>query len=194
MMQTFFMMMLFFCVAVGTVPVAFGDYYQYTDTKGAAHISNKLDSVPQKYRSRVKVTSDEALSKQDLGARKQPPQSAPAQEESSAAKEEVAPSPAHAPEGKFATFSARYAWFQPLVYLVAIMVAFLVVIKLTALVPSGLLSKLIYLSFFMGVFVFLYKAYVENVVESTTAVKEKAITMMKKSNVRETPVPGEANR
>ena len=183
-------LVLFFWVTSGSVPVALADYYKYTDSSGSINITNKLDSVPQKYRARAKVIKDDTLSKQDPGARKQQPE--PAQEEADAPREVAAPQPAPAPQGKFAELAARYVWFKPLCYLAAFMAAFVVVIKLASLVPSGQLSKLIYLSFFLGVFVFLYKAYVEHVVADSLAVKEKAVNMMKKSVVREVPLPGEA--
>jgi hypothetical protein len=150
-------------------------------------MTNKLDTVPQKYRSRVKVIREETLSKQDPGARKQ--QAEPAQEESSTPVAAVVPAQAPAPQGKLAQLSARYIWFEPLLYLAGFFVALLVVIKLTSLVPSAALSKLIYLSFFLGVGVFLYQAYVKHVVEESLAVKEKAVNMVKKT--REIQVPGE---
>jgi len=61
-----------------------------------------------------------------------------------------------------------------------------------SLVPSPQLSKLIYLSFFIGVFVFLYQAYIQHVVADSLAVKNKAVDMMKKANQREIVLPGEA--
>ena len=179
-------LMLLFAVTLGIVPVALADYYKYTDASGAVNISNKLESVPQKYRSHLKVIKDETLSKQDTGARKEQ-QPEPAQEESSMSKETAAPAPALAPQGKIAELSARFIWFKPLLYVGAILAAFLVVLKLASVVPSPQLSKLIYLSFFIGVFTFLYKAYVEHVVADSLAVKQKAVTMMKKTNVRELP-------
>jgi len=183
--------MLFLCLTAASIPVAWADYYRYTDASGAVNITNKLDSVPQKYRSKVKVISDAALSKQDPGAGKvQPPE--PAQEETLQPNAAVAPEPATAPQGKIAELSERFVWFQPLLYLAGILAAFLVVIKVASLVPSAQLSKLIYLSFFIGVFVFLYKAYVEHVVADSLAVKEKAVSMVKKSSVREIPLPDEA--
>ena len=188
MTRKFLQMMLFFSLTAGFLLGALADYYKYTDASGAVTITNKLDSVPQKYRSRLKVIKDDALSKQDPGAGKQL-QSEPAREESNAPQEAAAPAPAA--QGKFTELSARYVWFTPLLYLAGILAAFLGVVKLASLVPSGQLSKLIYLSFFLGVFVFLYQAYVAHVVKDSLAVKEKAVAVMKKSMVREAPLPGE---
>ena len=184
-------LMLLCCLAAAWVPAALADYYKYTDSGRTVNISNSLETVPQKYRSRVKVIRDETLTKQDLGARKLPPPAAAAQEESNPPGATAAAA-APAPQGKFAQLSGRYSWFKPLLYLAGVLAGFLVVVKVAALVPSAALSKLIYLSFFLGVFVFLYQAYVTHVVEDSLAVKEKAIIMMKKSSLREIPLPGEA--
>ena len=185
-------MMLLLCLTAGSVPAALADYYTYTDSSGSVNMTNKLDSVPQKYRSRVKVIKDETLSKKDTGARRQQPE--PVQEESSMPKEAAAPAPA-APQGKIAELSARHVWFKPLLYVAGILAGLLVVIKVAAIVPSPQLSKLIYISFFLGVFVILYKAYVEHVVADSLAVKEKTIKMMQKANARGLPpddaLPGE---
>ena len=190
MTRTFLLLPVLFCVTLGSVPTALADYYKYTDASGGVNITNKLDAVPQKYRSRVKVITDDTLTKKDTGARKAQPaagqeESSTSQAGASASSPAVAPVPA--PEGKFAQFSARHAWFTPLLYLAGIFVLLLAVIKLASVVPSPQLSKMIYLSFFIGVSVFLYKAYVEHVVADSLAVKEKAVTMMKKSVVRELP-------
>jgi hypothetical protein len=170
-------------------PVASADFYKYTDSSGAVNITNTLEAVPQKYRSRVKVVRDETLKKQDPGAQKQQaPQ--PAAEES--AVPQAVPEPAPVPQGRFAELSERYTWFKPLVYVAGIIAAFLAVIKVASMVPSPQLSKLIYLSFFIGVFVFLYQAYIQHVVADSLAVKNKAVDMMKKANQREIALPGEA--
>lgn len=194
MPKRFLQLVLFFCLMAGSVPIALADYYRYTDAGGAVNITNKLDTVPEKYRSSVKVIRDETLSKQDPGARKQQPEATP--EESGLAKETAAPAtaavPAAAPQGKLAELSARFIWFKPLLFLGAILAAFLVVIKISSLVPPGPLSKLIYLTYFFGVGVFLYQAYIEHVVADSLAVKEKAVNMMKKSSQRELPLSEEA--
>jgi hypothetical protein len=194
MPRIFLQLALFFSLTAGAVPAALADYYKYTDEGGAVSITNKLDSVPQKYRSRVKIISEGELAKKDQGGQKrqpaEPDASTPGEAAAPAATTAAAPAPAS--QGKFAELSARFIWFKPLLYLVGVIAAFIAVVKLSSLVPSPQLSKLIYLSFFLGVFVFLYKAYVTHVVEDSLAVKEKAVNMMKKSMVREVPLPGEA--
>jgi hypothetical protein len=187
MTRNLLLLPMLFCLTLVSAPAAMADYYKYTDAAGGVNITNKLDAVPQKYRSRVKVITDDTLTKKDTGARKALP--AAGQEESGTPTEAAAPAVAAAPApgGKFAQFSARHVWFTPLLYLAGIFALLLAVIKLASVVPSPQLSKMIYLSFFIGVSVFLYKAYVEHVVADSLAVKEKAVTMMKKSMVREPP-------
>lgn len=162
------------------------DYYKYTDSKGVVTITNKLESVPARYRSKMKVVREAPV--------KQAPVAAPAPEPVSqtTAAEPVAGVPAASeaePAGKFAELCSRYVWFRPLAYIVGIVAIWLVICKVTTLLPSPLLSKVIYISFFMGVMVFMYKAYVEHVVASTKKIKDSAVTMMKKSTQREEMVP-----
>lgn len=187
MPRFFFPITLLIALIAGSAAVAQADYYQYTDAGGAVNITNQLESVPKKYRTKVKVIKDEELTRKDAGARKQ--QAAPEQETAAPA-EAVAPAPA-APQGKIAELSARFPWFKPLLYLAGVFAAFLVVLKVASAVSSALFSRLIYLCFFLGVFVLLYKAYTEHLVADTMAVKEKAVNMMKKATVREAPLPGE---
>lgn len=170
------------------VPEALADYYKYTDSQGMISITNKLDSVPAKYRSTMKVVREEP--KKDAGAGKgaqQPERYEPIVVEATAPEQADAAVPAQAPVGKFAELSARFVWFKPLAYLTGFLALFVAIVKVTSLVPSPLLSKMIYLGFFLGVFVFVYQAYVAHVVESSLKIKENAASMMKKSTVRELP-------
>jgi hypothetical protein len=191
MTGTLLKLLLSFCLIAGCAPVALADYYKYTDANGTVNISNTLESVPQKYRARMKLIREETLTKQDQGARKQAAPEA-GREESGAPQgvPAAAPAPAPAPQGTFAALSA-HAWFKPLLYVAGFFAGLMAVIKLTSVIPSALLSKLIYLSFFIGVFVLMYKAYIEHVVADSLAVKDKAVTMMKKASEREIPLPGE---
>jgi len=179
---------LVFWVTLGGVSLAMAEYYKYADSTGVVNITNNLDSVPQKYRARVKVITDESLSRKDHGATKRQM----AMQQESDAPQEATATQVPAPKGKLAELSAHHAWFKPLLFVAATLGGFLVVIKVASAVPSAQLSKLIYLSFFLGVFVLLYKGYMDQVVADTIAVKQKAINIMKKSNVREIPLPGEA--
>ena len=178
-----------FCLNCVVPSDLFADYYKYTDRHGVVSITNKLDSVPAKYRSTMKVVREDP--KPAPGVAAQVPAAQPAEaavpEQAANASPEPTPSP-----GKFAELSSRHAWFKPLVFVAGFLALFVAIIKLTSQISSPLLSRLIYLSFFFGVFVFLYKSYVAHVVESTTKIKANATAIMKNSMQREAPVlPGE---
>lgn len=186
MKKTEFLMVLLCLLwmsAFARIPLSFADMYQYTDSRGVVNMTNELKSVPQKYRANMTVIR-EAPKKKEPAKQTQEQEQEASQTADPAAD---AAAPAQAPQGRFAELSARFVWFKPLVYLVAIVAALLAVIKVTSQLSSPHLSKVIYLAFFMGVFVFLYKAYVSHMVDSTLKIKEKAVIMMKKSSVREAP-------
>jgi len=171
---------------IASVSAANADFYRYTDANGTVNITNSLNAVPQKYRAHVKVVKEDKPSSQDKGAA-----GVESATQAEPAAQAAIPEPAREPKGGFAGLCERFPWLRPLAYLAGILAAFLVVMRVASAVSSAHLSKLIYLSFFLGVFVLLYKAYVDHVVADTLAVKEKAVTMMKKSVVREAPLPGE---
>lgn len=181
MRRNVFWMLLFSFIAICALtrtPVAFANLYTYTDSSGVVNMTNDLKSVPKKYRASMKVEREAPKPKQV---------EQPVQSYEPAASETTAAPPAQAPAGKFAELSARFSWFKPLVYLFGIFAALLLVIKVTSQLSSPHLSKVIYLSFFLGVSVFLYKSYVTHVVESSLKIKEQTVEMMKKSSQRELP-------
>lgn len=164
------------------------DYYKYTDGHGVVNISNNLGSVPAKYRTKMKVVREEPKKEQLQAAEVQAPG---AQAEAAASGREQASVAASEskPESRVAEIFSRFPWLKPLAYIAGIVALFVVIVNLTSKLSSPHLSKVIYLSFFLGVMVFLYKNYVEHVVASTTKVKDAAISMMKKSSNRELPMP-----
>ncbi|QWV94361.1 hypothetical protein KP004_04015 [Geomonas oryzisoli] len=157
------------------------DYYNYTDNRGVVHMTNKLQAVPAKYRATMRVTREEPK-KQTAAQAPEATEQAPASQ--SLQQEAPAPQP-----GGFAQLTSRHAWLKPLLIVAVIVGLFVAVCKLTTLIPSPMLSRVIYISFFVGVMVFLYKTYVDYMVESSMKIKDRAITMMKKSSNREFPDP-----
>lgn len=170
-------------LVVGALPSRLlADIYSYTDNRGVVHMTNKLGSVPAKYRSTMRVTREEP--------KKQPAAQAPEASPQAAASQAL---PQEAPEpqpGRFAQLASRYVWLKPLLAVGAIVGLFVAVTKLASLLSSPMLSRVIYISFFVGVMVFLYKTYVDYMVESSMRIKERAVTMMKKSTNRELPSLG----
>ena len=157
------------------------DYYTYTDNRGAVHMTNKLQAVPAKFRATMKVTREDpkkqpAVQAQD--AAQSPPDNQTVQQEA----------PAVQP-GRFAQLASRHVWLKPLLGVAVIVALFAVACKLATLLSSPMLSRVIYISFFVGGMVFLYKTYVDYMVESSMKIKERAVTMMKKSSNRELPDP-----
>jgi hypothetical protein len=188
---------LFLVVACFLLPdgtrSAYADYYKYTDKTGAVCITNTPDSVPPKYRATMKVIREETLEKKDRGSRIETPRRvAPAPASPGAAEERKQAAPA-APASTFGRLSARFSWFKPVIVVCAILCTFLVVRKLSATLPSALFARLIYLAFFLGVFVFVFKSYADHLSNSYFTVKTKFIALFEKANRREVPdtVPGE---
>jgi len=178
-----------FCLNLAAPSRLLADYYQYKDSRGVISMTNKLESVPAKYRSSMKVIHEEpkkAPAKADEAAPQAAEAASPATDQSAAA----TPA-AEAPSGKFAELCARFPWLKPLLYIAGFFAALVAVFKVTSHIPSPLLSRLILLSFFVAVFVFMYKSYVEYMVNSSVEIKAKAVNMMKKSGTREQPLPGE---
>lgn len=188
---------LFFLIAA--VPVH-ADFYKYTDNTGAVCISNTLDAVPKQYRSTMKIVRDDSLEKKDPGARRASAAAAPVSSvqtqqaapllpssgslPSAPQQKELAPdTPSRAPGGA----PASQPWRLPLMYGGAIVVIFFIIRKLAASLPSQLLTRVIYLAFFLGVFVFGYKFYAEQVVSGYFTAKTRILALFEKANRREAP-------
>jgi len=162
--------------------------YQYTDDSGTVVMTNKKSEVPAKSRSGMKVIKEDTEKK----AQKAPvPQHDPVEEAASQPQpqpQSQAAAPAAVPEGRFAQLCTEYPWLRPVAYLAAFFAAFLLVVKLTALLPSPQMAKAIYLLFFLGVGVFIYKSYVDHVAQSFTEVKSDAKKIVEKTNQRPDPM------
>ncbi|GFO65400.1 DUF4124 domain-containing protein [Geomonas paludis] len=174
--------LLFLALIAGALPSRLlADYYNYTDNRGVVHMTNKLQAVPAKYRATMKVTREEPKKQPAAQA-----QEATGQAPGTQAVQQEAPAPQ---PGGFAQLAARHAWLKPLLVVAAIVALFVAVCKVASMLTSPMLSRVIYISFFVGVMVFLYKTYVDYMVESSMKIKERAVTMMKKSSNRELPDP-----
>ncbi|HEY6871086.1 MAG TPA: hypothetical protein VI298_00030 [Geobacteraceae bacterium] len=183
------------CVVVALLAClgdARADYYKYTDKGGAVCITNNLDAVPRKYRATMKVIREETLDKKGRGADREggaagaaPPETA------SQAQEQNNVAPAGEPTSAYGRLAARFPWFKPLLFVGAALAVFILVTKLSSVLPSPLLSRVIYLAFFLGLFVIVYKSYADHVTESYFTIKTKVLAMFEKANRREMPEPGE---
>lgn len=182
-----FFSILFCLLCLGSflaVSDALADYYKYTDSHGVVSITNKLESVPAKYRSTMKVIKEDAPAKKEPGAQRQEEAVAPEQ-----APQPSAEAPAPGTYGKFEELSGRFPWFKPLIYLAVIVALFTAVTKITTLISSRLLSKVIYIVFSLSVFLFLFKTYSAHVVESSQKLKQDAVSAVKKTREVKDPLP-----
>lgn len=161
------------------------DYYKYTDNRGVVNMTNKLENVPAKYRSTMKVVREEKKKAPAAGLQST---TGAEQQAAPALEQQAVPEPEPKPESSFSRLCGRFVWLKPLLYVLGGVALFAVVIKVASQL-GPMLSKVIYLSFFLGVFVFLYKAYAEYVVTSSAKIKENAVSIMKKSSNRELPAP-----
>ncbi|WP_129126691.1 DUF4124 domain-containing protein [Geomonas oryzae] len=172
------------CLSCALPSRLLADYYRYTDSRGIVHMTNRLDSVPQKFRASMRVIREEPK-KEAAG------QAAPALDSAS----ESVSAPQEASEqkqGLFAQLASRHVWVKPLAVVAAITLLFLAVLKLASWLSSPMLSRVIYISFFAGVMVFLYKSYVTYLVDGSMKLKDRAVIMMKKASNREVPEGGGA--
>lgn len=179
--------------AIGTFTAAFApevwaDFYQYTDGSGVVSITNKLDGVPKKYRSTMKVVREEPAAKKVV--RSEPVQTEPVSIETTS--QSVAPANL---AGRFDELGNRFPWFKPAVYLAVIVAIFTLITKVTVLLPSRLLGRVIYLAFTVGVLAFIYKSYSAHVVETTQKLKGEAEAVARKAAARqEATKAGEAEK
>lgn len=173
------LLLLPFMLVFEAVHKASADYYKYKDASGTVCITNKLQSVPPRYRATMQVIRDDTAGKEPA-AHNQPEPSQPAVEPTSQKPAQESPA-----EGRFGQLSARYPWFKPLAIIGGILAGFVVVTKLAGLLPSPHLARLIYLAFFLGVFVFAYKSYADHVAEGYFSIKQKVVAMFTKANERE---------
>ena len=98
---------------------------------------------------------------------------------------EPATAPPAKTEGRFGELSDRFPGFKPLVVVAGFFTALLLVVKISSLISSPQLVRVIYLSFFLTVFVYGYKVYADHVVGSYFSVKQKVLSMFMKANERE---------
>ncbi len=182
--------LLFVFTVVRPLP-ARADYYAYTDASGAPVITNRLETVPRKYRAGMRVVKEDkpTAARKDGG---QPvtnrPVAVPAtpqpvvRQEPAAAPEPPAPP---AQTGRMGDHAKRYPWLKPVGAVAGLLVGFLAVIRIAAHLSSPQLARVLYLAFFLGVFVFAYKSYAESVVGRYFTIKTKIVSMFRKANVRQ---------
>ena len=172
------------CICLwGAWSKAGADLYKYKDGTGTVCITDKLQSVPVKYRDHLQVIRDDARSRSDQAAEPKPQPRQPAAAEPSepgSAREAALPSPAASGQP-----GGRYPWLEPLLIVCGILLALAIVAKIVKMLPSAQLGRLIYLVFFAGISVLVYKLVGEQVVNNYLDAKGKVTAMFGKSDQHE---------
>jgi hypothetical protein len=175
----------------GQTPLACADYYRYTDNKGVICITNNLNAIPPKYRSTMKVIREDKPGRLDRGSQTQTtPDGSPVVLEPATAGHARQAVTSSQSDSRFSHFMSRFPLFKLLIIIAGIVAASVIIIKLTSLIPSPQLARLINIAFFLGLFVFAYKLYAENLVGNYFSIKTKVLWIFTGANVREAPETG----
>lgn len=169
-------------------PLACADYYRYTDNKGIICITNNLNTIPPKYRSTMKVIREDKPGRLEGGSQTQTSQgrSSEALEQSAASHDRQGDTPSQS-DSQLAKFMARFPLIKLMFIIAGIVSASFIILKLTSVIPSPQLARLINIVFFLGLFVFAYKLYSDYLVGNYFTVKEKILEIFTKAKVREVP-------
>jgi hypothetical protein len=172
----------------GQTPLACADYYRYTDNKGIICITNNLDAIPPKYRSTMKVIREDKPGRLERGSQTLTPPSntSEALEQAAASHDSQAVTPSQS-DSRFMQFMARFPLIKLLIIIAGIITVSFIILKLTSLIPSPQLARLINIVFFLGLFVFTYKLYSDYLVGNYFTVKTKILEIFNKDKVREAP-------
>ena len=183
--------MLAFLSGVGvfghTLP-ACADYYKYRDNKGIICITNNLNAVPPRYRSTMKVIREDKPGRLDRGNQAQTtPGVSPVVREQAATGHDQPAATSSQSDSPFTQLLARFPLIKMLIIIAGIVAASIIIVKLTSMIPSPQLARLINIVFFLGLFVFAYKLYADNLVGNYFTIKTKVLGIFTRANVRAAP-------
>ena len=172
----------------GQIPVACAEYYRYTDNRGVICITNNLNAIPHKYRSTMRVIREEKPGLQDRERPTQTPRGGfpVIREPDGAGHDRQAAIPSQS-DSRFAQLMARFPLIKLLIIISGAIAASIIIVKLTSLIPSAQLARLIQIAFFLGLFVFAYKLYADNLVGNYFTVKTKILGLFSRAMAREAP-------
>lgn len=193
-MNSFAIIALVFLSGVGVflqAPHACADYYKYKDNKGVICITNKRNAIPPEYRSTMKVIREDTTVRQDGGSQTQTPQEGvPLVREPAAAGQARQAATTSQSDSPIAQLMARFPLIKLLIIIAGIVAASVIIMKLTSLIPSSQLARLINIVFFLGLFVFAYKLYADSLVGNYFTIKTKILGIFSRDSVREAPGTG----
>jgi hypothetical protein len=166
---------------------ACADYYKYRDNKGIICITNNLNAIPPQYRSTMKVIREDKPGRLERGNQTQttPEVSAVVREPAAGHNRPAATSSQS--DSPIVQLLARFPLIKLLIMIAVIVAASIIIVKLTSLIPSPQLARLINIVFFLGLFVFAYKLYADNLVGNYFTIKTKILGIFARANVREAP-------
>jgi hypothetical protein len=175
----------------GQIPLACADYYRYTDNRGVICITNNLNAIPPKYRSTMKTIREDKPGRQDKGGLTQShPGGAPViREPEGAGHDRHAATPSQS-DSRLKLLMARFPLIKLLLLIAGIVATAIIIVKFTSLIPSPQLARLINIVFFLGLFVFAYKMYADNLVGNYFIIKTKVMGLFSRAMVREAPETG----
>jgi len=172
----------------GHTPPACADYYKYRDNKGIICITNNLNAIPPQYRSTMKVIREDKPGRLDRGNQaRTAPEVSPVVREPAAAGHDRPTATSSQSDSPFAQLLARFPLIKMLIMIAGIVAVSIIIVKLTSMIPSPQLARLINIVFFLGLFVFAYKLYADNLVGNYFTIKSKILGIFTRANVREAP-------
>ncbi len=167
---------------------AFADYYKYTDSKGTICITNNPKAVPSRYRSTMKVIREDRPASINAGGQLQAPSArVPAVQEQSSSVSERLAAPTVRSQSRFGKLVTHFPWLEPLIAIGSVVATVLFLIKLRAMVSSPQLAKPIALALFLGVFIFVFKIYVDHFITSYSTIRTKILGISSKTSTSNVP-------
>jgi hypothetical protein len=136
----------------------------------------------------MKVIREDKPGRLEMGSQTQTPQGlSPVDREPAVAGHERQAAIPSQSDSRIVQFMERFPLIKLLIIISGIVAASIIIIKLTSLIPSPQLARLINIAFFLGLFVFAYKLYAENLVGNYFTIKTKILGIFTRANVREAP-------
>jgi hypothetical protein len=144
------------------------DFYKYKDASGTICITNELDKVPPQFRSRVKIVKEGGSAPAPL-----PPASAFTQEAQGSAKPEAQPAPVPAAQNE-GWLARQMPLLKAIGVVAGLLFGALFVGKLVGSLLPNAAGTLIRLALLLGVGVFIFKSYSEQIANAFTKVKSES--------------------
>lgn len=157
------------------ISVHAGDMYKYTDRKGTVVITDRYDSIPDRYRNRVTVIKETRPAPLKESSSSGPPGATARQEA------ELSPSE-HKPSGDDGWLK-RYQ--VPLGLVAVVLSAFFVIRKIVAITGHRKLGALVFVVISVGISIYFYRLYVDKLSGTFVDLKKDALNIKNNVETRE---------